>query len=169
MNRIDRITSDMLATSSKVEVFMSDVSDLGVTLSVGELSKRSGVSVSAIHFYEEKGLIKSWRTGGNQRRFPRGMLRTVAIIKAAQNVGFSLSEISQTINLLPADRAPSQSDWLKISNKWKKDLENRIASMVALKNQVNSCIGCGCLSLKDCPLRNPNDKLAKKGPGAVLL
>lgn len=148
---------------------MAVLKDLSETLSVGELSKRSGVPVSAIHFYEEKGLIKSWRTEGNQRRFPRGMLRLVAIIKAAQNVGFSLAEISETIKLLPADRAPSQSDWQKISNKWKKDLEVRIASMLALKDQLNSCIGCGCLSLKDCPLRNPNDKLAKKGPGAVLI
>ncbi|WP_373997938.1 redox-sensitive transcriptional activator SoxR [Bdellovibrio bacteriovorus] len=148
---------------------MSSPNEIGQTLSVGELSKRSGVPVSAIHFYEEKGLIKSWRTEGNQRRFPRGMLRVVAIIKAAQSVGFSLLEIAEMLKLLPQDRSPSQADWQKISTKWKKDLEERITHMTKLKNQLNSCIGCGCLSLKECPLRNPKDRLAKKGPGAALL
>ncbi len=139
------------------------------TLSVGELAKRAGVAVSALHFYEAKGLIRSLRTEGNQRRYPRGMLRRVAVIKVAQRTGMPLNEIKQALAALPDDRAPSQENWRELSAAWRDDLDARIRRLTQLRDQLDGCIGCGCLSLTACPLRNPDDALAAQGPGARLL
>ena len=138
-------------------------------LSVGEISKRSGISVSSIDFYEAKGLIKSHRNSGNQRRFHRYELRILSYIKVAQNVGLSLKEIKEALNALDHKKAPTATDWKKLGKDWDKLLDQRINLMQKLKSQLSTCIGCGCLSLKDCPLRNPDDILFKKGSGPRLL
>lgn len=138
-------------------------------LSVGELAKRSGVAVSAIHFYEAKGLIKSRRNAGNQRRFPREVLRRVAVIKVAQRTGIPLALVRDALATLPTDRAPTAADWAKLSARWRAELDTRIERLTRLRNELGGCIGCGCLSLKVCPLRNPFDTLGKEGSGARLL
>ena len=138
-------------------------------LGVGELAARSGVAVSALHFYEAKGLIVSLRSAGNQRRYPRGMLRRVALIKVAQRTGIPLAEIKAALDTLPMNRAPSAEDWRRLSAAWRADLDARIRTLSAMRDQLDSCIGCGCLSLEECPLRNPGDQLAARGPGAHLL
>lgn len=141
----------------------------GNLLTVGELSRRSGVAVSAIHFYESKGLLHSVRNAGNQRRFSRRELRILALIKVAQRLGFSLEEIKDTFRDLPQKRTPTKADWQKISRAWKSALQARIDLAMSMRDQLNLCIGCGCLSLKDCPLRNPDDELGSRGPGPHLL
>ena len=138
-------------------------------LSVGEVAARSGVAVSTIHFYESKGLIPSWRSAGNQRRFPRGVLRRIATIKVAQRLGLPLAAIIQAFKALPGDRAPTPADWEKLSTGWRDELDRRIQTLTQLRDELNRCIGCGCLSMSDCPLRNPQDKLSKSGPGPRLL
>jgi MerR family redox-sensitive transcriptional activator SoxR len=138
-------------------------------LTVGELARRSGVAVSAIHFYEAKGLIRSLRSDGNQRRFPRGMLRRVAIIKVAQRTGIPLADIKRALEALPFDRPPSPADWERLASVWKNDLDARIAQLKGLRDQLGDCIGCGCLSMERCPLRNPEDRLAAEGTGPRLL
>ena len=148
---------------------MSSPADLPRELSVGEVSRRSGVPVSALHFYEAEGLIRGWRSAGNQRRFPRGILRRVAIIKVAQRAGMSLKEIKEALAGLPKDRAPTPEDWANMSAAWRDALEERIRSLVAIRDQLTSCIGCGCLSLSVCPLRNPADRLGREGSGARLI
>ncbi|WP_445678509.1 redox-sensitive transcriptional activator SoxR [Radicibacter daui] len=138
-------------------------------LTVGEVAERSGVSVSALHFYERKGLIASMRTGGNQRRFPRGVLRRIAVIKVAQRAGIPLGEIAAALGGLPAGSPVQAEDWQRLSARWKEDIEARIADLTALRDNLAGCIGCGCLSLGECPLRNPADRLAAGGAGARLL
>jgi MerR family redox-sensitive transcriptional activator SoxR len=138
-------------------------------LTVGEVAQRSGVAISALHFYEEKGLIESERNAGNQRRYPRHVLRRVAIIKAAQQLGTSLRSIQEAFMALPEDRSPSREDWALLAAKWRGDLDDRIQKLLRLRDQMDQCIGCGCLSIEQCPLRNPMDKLATEGPGARLL
>ena len=138
-------------------------------LTVGEMAARSGVAVSTIHFYEAKGLIGSVRTKGNQRRFAREELRRVAIAKIGQRAGISLAEIRGVLDTLPTKRAVSASDWEKLSKRWRASLDDRIVRLEALRDQLGDCIGCGCLSLKTCPLRNPDDELAEEGPGPRLL
>lgn len=138
-------------------------------LTVGEVAARSGVAVSALHFYEAKGLLKSLRSGGNQRRYPRGVLRRVAIIKVAQRTGVALSEIKAALDALPSGRPLSAQDWRRLSASWRADLDARIAKLTALRDQLGECIGCGCLSMKSCPLRNPGDRLSKQGSGPRLL
>lgn len=138
-------------------------------LTVGEMSRRSGVAVSAIHFYESKNLIRSVRDWRNQRRFSRRELRILALIKVAQRLGFTLEEIKTAFRDLPAKRVPTKSDWQKISRAWEAAIQGKIELATRMRNQLNLCIGCGCLSLLDCPLRNPNDELAQAGPGARLL
>jgi MerR family redox-sensitive transcriptional activator SoxR len=135
-------------------------------LSVGELARRSGVAVSALHFYEAKGLIASNRNAGNQRRYPRETLRRVAVIKVAQRVGIPLAEIAAALSELPQGRNPTAADWAGLSARWREDLDQRIAKLQMLRDQLDGCIGCGCLSLEACPLRNPGDQLAAEGPGA---
>lgn len=138
-------------------------------LSVGELAARAGVNVSTLHFYETKGLIASTRTGGNQRRYGRDMLRRVAVIRVAQRAGLPLAEIAAALDSLPARRTPNAADWAKLSAGWKASVEARITALTQLRDDLEGCIGCGCLSLADCPLRNPGDVLASEGPGARLL
>ena len=138
-------------------------------LSVGEVAARSGVAVSAIHFYERKGLISPWRSGGNQRRYERSTLRRIAIIKVAQRLGISLAEIRSRLATLPADRTPNKADWARLAADWRAELDDRIARLVRLRDRLDGCIGCGCLSVADCPLRNPDDRLAAGGPGAHYL
>jgi MerR family redox-sensitive transcriptional activator SoxR len=138
-------------------------------LSVGEVAKRTGVAVSALHFYEAKGLIKSFRNSGNQRRYPRDVLRRVSIIKVAQRLGIPLSAIHEAFSALPESRTATAQDWSRLSARWKADLDNRIAKLTALRDQLTGCIGCGCLSLTACPLRNPKDVLSKNGPGPQIL
>lgn len=137
-------------------------------LSVGEVARRSGVAVSALHFYEAKGLISSWRNSGGQRRFPRGVLRRVAVIKAAQRIGIPLSEIAEALAALPDGRSPTAADWQTLSDRWRANLNERIDKLVKLRDHLDGCIGCGCLSLESCPLRNPEDIAASAGPGARL-
>jgi MerR family redox-sensitive transcriptional activator SoxR len=138
-------------------------------LTVGEVAARSGVAVSAIHFYESKGLIKSRRNAGNQRRYSRDVLRRVAVIKVAQRVGIPLASIGEALDTLPEGRTPTAKDWSKLSAKWKAELDERIAKLAQLRDQLNDCIGCGCLSLEHCRLRNPLDELSEQGSGPVLL
>lgn len=138
-------------------------------LSVGEVAKRSGVAVSAIHFYESKGLIHSRRNTGNWRRYPREILRRVAEIKVAQRIGMPLGVIRDALRTLPDGRAPTAAQWRRLSALWKRGLDERIERMVRLRDSLTGCIGCGCLSMKVCPLRNPADRLAKQGPGPRLL
>lgn len=136
---------------------------------VGKVSERSGVSVSTLHFYERKGLIKSDRNAGNQRRYRQDILRRVSVIKAAQKLGISLAEIEQAFLTLPNSRTPTQEDWQRLSAQWQQSLDARIAALTKLRDNLDGCIGCGCLSMKKCPLYNPDDKLAQKGSGPVLL
>jgi len=138
-------------------------------LSVGEVAKRSGVAVSALHFYEAKGLIKASRTLGNQRQYTRDVLRRVSIIKVAQRLGISLASIHDAFAALPSNRAASAEDWRNLSARWKEDLDDRIQRLTKLRDQLNGCIGCGCLSMAACPLRNPQDALAAQGAGPRLL
>lgn len=138
-------------------------------LSVGEVAERSGIAVSTLHFYETKGLIHSQRNRGNQRRYPRSILRRVAVIKVAQRTGIPLSEIADALSVLPHDRPVTSLDWRKLSEIWHRQLDERIARLTKLRDQLDGCIGCGCLSMQECPLRNPLDELAADGPGPRLL
>jgi MerR family redox-sensitive transcriptional activator SoxR len=138
-------------------------------LSVGDVARRSGIAISTVHFYEAQGLIRSWRSAGNQRRYPRGVLRRVAVIKVAQRTGIPLAEIRAALAALPDDRMPSADDWRRLSAGWRADLDERILRLTQLRDQLTDCIGCGCLSLTACPLRNPNDTLGGAGPGPRLL
>lgn len=138
-------------------------------LSVGEIAARSGLPVSTIHFYEAKGLIRSRRSPGNQRRFARDVLRRVAIIKVAQRAGVPLARIGEALGALPAQRAPTVDDWAMLAKAWRTDLDARINQLTRLRDQLDDCIGCGCLSISACRLRNPNDVLGDQGVGARLL
>ncbi|MCK6264116.1 redox-sensitive transcriptional activator SoxR [Vibrio sp. ZSDE26] len=138
-------------------------------ISIGEVVKRSGVSSSALHFYERKGLITSWRNQGNQRRYHRSVLRRVAVIKAAQQVGLTLEEISAALGSLPKHQAPSKKQWATLASSWHEMLEHRIHTLKALQQDLDGCIGCGCLSLDSCNLRNPQDENAKTHQGANFL
>jgi MerR family redox-sensitive transcriptional activator SoxR len=138
-------------------------------LTVGQVAARSGVAVSTLHFYQSKGLIKSRRNRGNQRRYPREVLRRVAVIKVAQRTGIPLASIRTALKALPAERTPTSEDWKKLSARWREELDNRIERLTRLRDQLGRCIGCGCLSLGVCPLRNPMDKLSQEGPGPRLL
>ena len=134
-------------------------------LSVGEVARRSGVAVSALHFYESQGLLSAERSRGNQRRYRRDVLRRVAFIRAAQMLGISLAEIAEVLQQLPQQRTPTKADWTRLSSRWRESLDQRIADLVTLRDQLQGCIGCGCLSLKACRLYNPADVLAGQGPG----
>ncbi|MDY7065569.1 Redox-sensitive transcriptional activator SoxR [Pseudomonas extremaustralis] len=138
-------------------------------LTVGQLAARSGVAVTALHFYESKGLIKSNRNAGNQRRYPRDVLRRVVVIKIAQRLGIALATIGEALQTLPEGRTPNAQDWERLSALWREDLDERINKLIMLRDKLNGCIGCGCLSLDACPLRNQDDQLGEQGPGAQLL
>ena len=146
--------------------YLNEGKPLEQWLSIGELAQRSAVSVSAIRFYEEKDLIWSTRTQGNQRRYQRAMLRRVAIIKIAQQVGISLQHVKDAFAVLPRHRVASKSDWKGMSKHWQAQLDQQILDLLKLRQQLDKCIGCGCLSLKQCPLRNPNDQLGQASAGA---
>ncbi|MDX1536439.1 redox-sensitive transcriptional activator SoxR [Arsukibacterium sp.] len=139
------------------------------TWSVGRVAKRCGVKVSTLHFYEQKGLIKSWRNNGNQRRYKPEVLRRISIIKAAQKLGIGLEEVKQAFLSLPDNRTPTTEDWQLLSTNWQQMLDARISYMQKLRDQLTGCIGCGCLSMNSCPLYNPQDVLSARGSGPVLL
>ncbi|WP_229067411.1 redox-sensitive transcriptional activator SoxR [Actinoplanes sp. DH11] len=139
------------------------------SLTIGELAVRSGVAPSALRFYEREGLIHASRTGGNQRRYDRAELRRVAFIKIAQQVGVSLDEIREALASLPENRTPTKSDWSRLSARWRHRLEERIAVLERLRDQLTGCIGCGCLSLQRCKLVNPSDRLADRGAGPQMV
>lgn len=147
----------------------STCQDCSRELSVGDIAKRSGVAISAIHFYESKGLLFSWRNSANQRRYPREALRRVSLIKVAQRLGIPLQSIKTALDALPSGRTPTESDWRKLSARWHADLDQRIVQLTKLRDQLSGCIGCGCLSMHACPLRNPHDSLAAQGPGPQLI
>ena len=134
-------------------------------LTVGQLSARSGVAVSALHFYEAEGLITARRTTGNQRRYPREMLRRVAFIRASQRVGIPLARIRTALATLPQERTPTRRDWARLSAAWREDLDDRIRQLQHLRDRLTGCIGCGCLSISACQLANPGDTLGDEGPG----
>ncbi len=138
-------------------------------LSIGELARRTGLSVSAIRFYEDKGLIEPLRTKGNQRRFLRSDIRRLSFILIVQRLGLSLEEIGEHLRALPMGRTPSSFDWWKISEAIRGGLDKRIAQLQAVRDNLDGCIGCGCLSLKTCKLYNPDDVAAQGGPGPRIL
>jgi MerR family transcriptional regulator, redox-sensitive transcriptional activator SoxR len=138
-------------------------------LTIGELAARSGVATSALRYYESRRLIAAARTGGNQRRYPRAALRRVAFIRAAHEVGLSLDEIRDALGLLPADRTPTKRDWQRLSAAWRRRLDERMAALAQLRDDLDGCIGCGCLSLRTCRLLNRDDAAAAKGTGARYL
>ena len=134
-------------------------------LTIGEVSRRSGVASSALRFYEERGLISSERAGSGHRRYPRAVLRRIAFIVFAQRVGLTLEEIGSELAKLPPDRAPGRRDWSRLSSKWSARIDERIDELERLKAGLTECIGCGCLSLDRCALSNPGDRAARFGPG----
>jgi len=138
-------------------------------LSIGEVAARSGVATSALRFYETKGLIESDRTDGNQRRYPRATLRRVALIRAGQEVGLSLAELAEALETLPHDKTPTKSDWERLSRSWQSRLDTQIAELIALRDELTDCIGCGCLSLKSCAIFNPGDAASGLGTGPRYL
>jgi len=151
-----------MATTSKIKTDKQE-------LSVGDVAKRSGLAVSAIHFYEAKGLISSRRNNGNHRRYARGVLRKLAVIKVAQRVGIPLKEIKEAMQALENDRTVTAKDWSDLAERWQDDLNQRIEQLIRMRDTIGYCIGCGCLSVDDCELMNPQDKLADDGPGAHFL
>jgi MerR family redox-sensitive transcriptional activator SoxR len=138
-------------------------------LTIGELASRSGVSTSALRFYERKRLISARRTTGNQRRYPSVTLRRVAVIQAGRAAGVPLEQIRYALDGLPKDKAPTKRDWERLSRRWREDIAQRIVTLEALQRRLTTCIGCGCLSLKTCGLLNPDDEAARLGPGAHYL
>jgi MerR family redox-sensitive transcriptional activator SoxR len=138
-------------------------------LTIGEHSRRSGVAASALRFYESVGLVASERTSGNQRRYPRHMLRRVAFIRAAQRVGLSLDEIHAALSSLPDGRTPTKSDWERVSRAWTARIDRQIADLQRLKTKLTGCIGCGCLSMRTCVLSNPDDIQSDYGVGPAWL
>lgn len=138
-------------------------------MTVGEVAQRSGVAVSTLHFYEAKGLIAATRSRGNQRRFSRDILRRIAIIRVAQHLGMPLTEITALLKPIPAGKQPTAADVREMVANWRRSLQARIDGLTRLRDHLDGCIGCGCLSLEDCPLRNPSDELGAQGSGPVLL
>lgn len=145
------------------------MSELPETLTIGELSARSGVAASALRYYDRLGLLESDRSTGNQRRFPRSELRRVAFIRIAQRVGLSLDEIRDALSMLPEGRTPTRGDWARLSRAWRTRLDDQIHLMERLRDKLASCIGCGCLSLKRCELSNAHDLAGAEGPGPRFL
>jgi len=138
-------------------------------LTVGEIARRSGFAESAVRYYEGLGLLPAARTAGGQRRFERSTLRRLAFIRAARNVGLSLDEVAEALASLPAGRTPTRADWARLSRGWRQRLDDQIRALTALRDGLDSCIGCGCLSLQRCAMSNPGDVMAAVGPGAQFL
>ena len=138
-------------------------------LTIGELSARSGVSQSALRFYERQGLITSWRTDGNQRRFPGVTLRRVALVQAGKTAGIPLERIRAALDGLPEGKSPTKRDWERLSRSWRREIDERIETLEAIRGRLTTCIGCGCLSLRTCRLLNPEDEAGRLGGGAHYL
>jgi MerR family transcriptional regulator, redox-sensitive transcriptional activator SoxR len=138
-------------------------------LTVSQVAERSGFAASALRFYEREGLIRATRTSGNQRRYERNVLRRLAFIRAARNVGLSLDEVAAALDTLPDGRTPTRADWARLSRHWRERLDNQIRALERLRDGLDSCIGCGCLSLKTCAMQNPGDLAHTRGSGAVYL
>ncbi|MTD29022.1 redox-sensitive transcriptional activator SoxR [Erwinia sorbitola] len=138
-------------------------------LTPGDVAQRCGVAVSTLHFYESKGLISSFRNPGNQRRYTRDVLRRVAVIKIAQRIGIPLATISDSLMQYSPGKRMTTKEWAVLSQQWRDELDRRIETLIHLRDDLDGCIGCGCLSMEDCPLRNPNDRLSEQGTGAILL
>lgn len=145
------------------------MSKLPASVTIGEFSARSGVAASALRFYETQGLITAERTPGHQRRYPRHLLRRVAFIRAAQRVGLSLDEISQALRHLPDARTPTKADWARVSRAWTSRIDQQITDLQRLKAKLTGCVGCGCLSLRTCPLNNPDDEQGTTALGPAWL
>lgn len=140
-----------------------------VLLTIGDVAERTGVAASALRFYESEGLVEATRTAGGQRRYARSVLRRIAFVRVAQRVGLSLEEIRDALATLPAGRTPTKADWARLSASWRPRLDDQIAVLERLRDELTSCIGCGCLSLRDCLLSNPDDVAAASGPGPRYL
>jgi MerR family transcriptional regulator, redox-sensitive transcriptional activator SoxR len=138
-------------------------------LTVSQVAERSGFAPSALRYYEREGLLHATRTTGNQRRYERSVLRRLAFIRAARNVGLSLEEVAAALATLPENRTPTRADWARLSRTWRHRLEDQIAALQRLRDGLDSCIGCGCLSLKTCAIQNPADMASTRGVGAVYL
>jgi MerR family redox-sensitive transcriptional activator SoxR len=138
-------------------------------LTVSQVAERSGFAPSALRFYEREGLIHATRTAGNQRRYQRGVLRRLAFIRAARNVGLSLDEVAAALATLPDRRTPTRADWARLSRTWRQRLDDQVRALERLRDGLDSCIGCGCLSLKTCAIQNPADTARRRGPGAAYL
>lgn len=138
-------------------------------LTVQQVSDRSGFAASALRYYEKMGLVTATRTGGGQRRYERNVLRRLAFVRAARNVGLSLEEVEQALSTLPRGRAPNRSDWARLSRGWRGRLDEQIRALTALRDGLDSCIGCGCLSLRTCGIQNPADVAAGQASGAAYL
>ena len=159
--------SELKSTSSQVgDAAVVATTDL---LTVGDVAERSGFAPSALRFYERQGLLSATRTAGGQRRYERSVLRRLAFIRAARNVGLSLDEVANALAALPGGRTPTRADWSRLSRGWRRRLDEQITALVALRDGLDSCIGCGCLSLERCRLRNPGDRAAGLGPGPRYL
>lgn len=138
-------------------------------LTVGEVAARSGFAPSALRYYERMGLLQATRTSGGQRQYERSVLRRLAFVRAARNVGLRLEEVEQALSRLPDGRTPTKADWARLSRDWRRRLDEQIDALTALRDGLDSCIGCGCLSLRRCALSNPDDVAAPGGPGAAFL
>jgi MerR family redox-sensitive transcriptional activator SoxR len=138
-------------------------------LTVSDVARRSGFAASALRFYEKEGLIAASRTAGGQRRYERSVLRRLAFIRAARHVGLGLDEVRDVLERLPSERTPNRADWTRISRSWRSRIDEQIAALEALRDGLDSCIGCGCLSLQRCRMSNPEDWLATRGAGARIL
>ncbi len=138
-------------------------------LTVGDVARRSGFAQSALRFYERQGLLQATRTSGGQRRYQRNVLRRLAFIRAARNVGLTLDEVAAALSTLPDGRTPTKEDWSRLSRGWRHRLDDQIAALTRLRDGLDSCIGCGCLSLRTCAMSNPDDVVATRGPGAAYL
>ena len=138
-------------------------------LTVSAVSQRSGFAASALRYYERIGLVKAARSAGGQRRYERSVLRRLAFIRAARNIGLTLDEVAAALDTLPQGRAPTRADWARLSRGWRRRLDEQIAALQALRDGLDSCIGCGCLSLRRCAISNPGDIAAREGPGAAYL
>lgn len=148
---------------------MGKVASDAVWLKPGQIAERAGVAVSTLHYYEQLGLIRSRRTAGDRREYRRDTLRRIGFIRASQTLGIPLATIKQALDELPHDQPPNKRDWARIARLWRGDLDTRIERLVALRDNLANCIGCGCLSLTSCPYTNPGDAMGDQGPGARRL
>jgi MerR family transcriptional regulator, redox-sensitive transcriptional activator SoxR len=165
MTQLPSTSTQVPPASAQVPSPSARVHSAAREITVGQLAARSGATVSALHFYEARGLISARRTPGNQRRYPRAMLRRVAFIRASQRVGIPLAQIKAALDTLPERRTPTARDWARLSAAWCRDLDERISALQDLRDRLTGCIGCGCLSLTDCQLANPDDALGASGTG----